>query len=376
VDDVIVIGGGIVGASAAYHLAREGVRATLIDGDDAGQATAAGAGIIAPGTTFRAPAAYYPLAFAAVAYYDALLAMLAEDGEAQTGFAVVGLLHVATTAEEATALPLLLRLIEERRAAGVAFLGDVSLVESDEARARFPALAPIHAAIYAPGAARVDGRLLRDALRRAAARRGARILTGRADITNASADSVEIAVNGERREAGGVILAGGAWSERAAAPLGLRLPVAPQRGQILHLELPEAETGAWPIVMGFHSHYLLAFAPHRVVAGATREDGVGFDPRATAAGVAEALGEALRLAPGLAAATLHEVRAGLRPASPDGLPLLGLAPGREHVVIATGHGANGLQLGPYSGALAADLVRGQAPALDLAPYAPGRFSLS
>ncbi len=372
-DDVIVIGGGIVGASATYALAREGVRVTLVDGGDAGQATAAGAGIISPGTTTHAPDAYYPLAFASAAQYHSLLRTLAEDGETQTGFEVVGLLHVATTDGEANALPELVRTLEERRAAGVAFLNDVSHVNSDEARALFPALAPIRAAIYTSGAARVDGRLLRDAVRRAAERRGAHFLTGHAELTNATSSAVEVVVDGELRQAGGVIVAGGAWSEQATASLGLRLPVFPQRGQILHLELPESATGAWPIVMGFHSHYLLTFAPHRVVAGATRESDVGFDPRVTAAGVAEALGEALRVAPGLAGATFHEIRVGLRPASPDGLPILGRTPAHDNIVIATGHGANGLQLGPYSGLLAADLLLGRTPPLDLAPYAPGRF---
>ncbi len=178
----------------------------------------------------------------------------------------------------------MLRLLEERRAAGVAYLGEVSLITGDEARARFPALGSVVSAIYASGAARVDGRLLRDALRRAATLRGARMLAGRAEVTRAANDGVEVVIDGERHEAGGVILAGGAWSERAVAALDLRIPVYPQRGQILHLDLPDAETGAWPIVMGFHAHYLLAFAPHRVVAGATREDRPGFDPRATAGG--------------------------------------------------------------------------------------------
>src|SRR5512146_1102764 len=79
-DDVIVIGGGIVGASAAYRLARSGARVTLVDRADAGQATAAGAGIISPGTSFKPPAAFFSLAFPAVAYYEELLAHLAEDG--------------------------------------------------------------------------------------------------------------------------------------------------------------------------------------------------------------------------------------------------------------------------------------------------------
>ena len=133
------------------------------------------------------------------------------------------------------------------------------------------------------------------------------------------------------------------------------------------------EAGRWPIVVGFHSHYLLSFPDGRVVAGATRKDQAGFDVRVTASGTREALGEALRVAPGLADFTLHEIRVGLRPATPDGLPILGRVPQMENVFIATGHGASGLQLGPYSGALVADLALGKKPELDLAPFAVERF---
>lgn len=390
VDDVIVIGGGIVGASAAYRLARSGARVTLLDRADVGQATAAGAGIIAPGASYHPPAAFFPLAFRAVGYYDTLLAALAEDGEMETGFAVVGLLHVATTEAEATALPLLLRLIEERRAAGAPRIGAIQTLTGDKARALFPALGVCLGAIHISDAARVDGRLLRDAMRRAAARHGARIVTGSAEAIRETGGAVEVIVNGETLTtltAGAAILAGGAWSGALVESLGagegvevgLRLPVFPQRGQILHLRLPGRETAHWPIVVGFHSHYLLTFPQDRVVAGATRESDAGFDARMTAGGVREALDEALRIAPGLTDATLDEVRVGLRPASPDGLPLLGRMPGYERLYVATGHGASGLQLGPYSGALVADLALGQSSApdldadLDLAPYAPERF---
>jgi D-amino-acid dehydrogenase len=77
--------------------------------------------------------------------------------------------------------------------------------------------------------------------------------------------------------------------------------------------------------------------------------------------------------PGLAPATLREIRIGLRPASPDGLPILGRAPGLENVYLATGHGATGLQLGPYSGAAVARLALGTPRDIDLTPYAPDRF---
>jgi D-amino-acid dehydrogenase len=383
-DDVIVIGGGIVGASAAYRLARSGARVTLVDRADTGQATAAGAGIISPGTSYNPPAAFFPLAFRAVAYYDTLLAALAEDGETETetGFETVGLLHVATTEAEATALPVLLRLIEERCASGAPRIGMVQMLSGDEARMLFPALGACLGAIYTSDAARVDGRLLRDAMRRGAARHGARIVAGSAEAIREAGGGVELTVNGETLTAGAAILAGGAWSGALAETLGegVRLPVFPQRGQILHLRLPGRETARGPIVVGFHSHYLLTFPLDRVVAGATRESDSGFDPRMTAGGVREALDEALRVAPGLADATLQEVRIGLRPASPDGLPLLGRIPGSERLYVATGHGASGLQLGPYSGALVADLALGQSSAtdlgvgLDLTPFAPGRFA--
>src|SRR5262249_11330604 len=165
----------------------------------------------------------------------------------------------------------------------------------------------------------------------------------------------------------------GAWSGALAASVGVELPVWHQRGQIAHLALPGQDTAAWPIVLGFHSYYLLAFPHDRIVAGATRER-AGVDERVTAGGAKEVLDEALRVAPGLADATLVEIRVGFRPYMPDETPALGRAPGLENLLIATGHGGYGLQLGPYSGALVADMALGHDVPLDLAPYDPGRFS--
>lgn len=371
--DVVVIGGGVVGASAAYHLARSGLSVTLVDRADGGQATDAGAGIISPATSVKPPAAYFPLAFKAVEYYPTLLAHLAEDGETATGYEIAGALFVATNDEEAARLPAVQRLVEERQLAGVSHIGVISRVGSAGARDLFPALGHIDDAFHVAGAARVDGRLLRDALQRAARKHGAAIVHGDAALTRDGAQGVQVTVDGRVLATGAVIIAGGAWSGVIGNALGVALPVYPQRGQILHLDMRETETGHWPIVLGFHAHYILTFPRHRVVAGATREDDAGYDTRVTAGGAHEALGEALRVAPGLASATLREVRVGLRPASPDNLPILGAAPGLRDVYLATGHGASGLQLGPYSGALVADLLQGNPIPLDLTPFAPERF---
>ena len=124
-----------------------------------------------------------------------------------------------------------------------------------------------------------------------------------------------------------MVVAAGAWAPELLEPLGVPLAVAPQRGQITHLRLEGADTEAWPIVLPPGSHYLLAFEDSRVVVGATRETGSGFDHRITAAGQAEVLNEALAIAPGLGPATLVETRVGFRPVGPDLKPMLGGSPG-------------------------------------------------
>ena len=128
------------------------------------------------------------------------------------------------------------------------------------------------------------------------------------------------------------------------------------------------------MVHGFHDQYIVSWGGGRVVAGATRETGSGYEPRVTAGGVHAVLGEALRVAPGLAVAGIVEVRVGLRPLSADLLPILGPVPAVTGVLLATGHGPAGLSLGPYSARVVVDLLLGRAAGFDLAPFRIDRFS--
>jgi len=181
-----------------------------------------------------------------------------------------------------------------------------------------------------------------------------------------------VRVGRQEFHADAVLLTAGAWAPPLLAPLGLDLAVVPQRGQILHLVLPGVQTRDWPVLLPMSSHYLLAFDDSRVVVGATRETGSGFDYRLTAGGVMQVLQQALGVAPGLATATLHEMRIGMRPMSPDLKPLLGPVPGLEGLVIGNGLGASGLTIGPYAGRLLAQyLLTGKAE-ISLAPYDPLR----
>jgi len=119
----------------------------------------------------------------------------------------------------------------------------------------------------------------------------------------------------------------------------------------------------------------VAWPDQRVVAGATQEPDAGFEARTSAGGVHEVLSEAQRIAPGLRDADIREVRVGLRPYSTvDGLPVLGPAPGLRNAYLATGHGAYGLHLGPYSGKLVAGLMLGAPIGAELSMFDVGRFS--
>jgi D-amino-acid dehydrogenase len=372
--NVIVIGGGLLGWSAAYRLVRDGARVTVVDRADAGQATAAGAGIIAPGASFKYPDASFSLSQASVDYYSKLLQELAEDGENETGYETVGALFIAQNEGEAAHLPEALAAMQARRDGGMGNIGDVRQIDGDEAQSLFPPLARFPGAIHIPGAARVNGRLMREAVRQAAERRGAHFIHSSATPVRDGGRIGAVRIDGDARPVDAVVIAGGAWSPAVGEALGFQLPVEPQRGQILHMEMPGVDTSRWPIILGHHSHYLLTFPTNRVVAGATREVGSGYDVRLTAGGTHEVLSEALRVAPGLANATIAEWRIGLRPYSPiDQLPILGRAPGYDNLYLATGHGPSGLQLGPVSGAIVADLIAGRAPRVDLTPYAADRF---
>lgn len=153
-------------------------------------------------------------------------------------------------------------------------------------------------------------------------------------------------------------------------PVGVALPIEPQRGQIVHLRLPGQDTSTWPVILPPGSHYLLAFDDSRVVVGATRESGVGFDCRVTALGQAQVLAEALHVAPGLGAATVIETRVGFRPVGAGIRPLLGR--GLDGLLIGNGLGAAGLTIGPLAGRLLADATLGNEALLDLAPFDPLR----
>jgi D-amino-acid dehydrogenase len=366
--DAIVIGGGVVGMATAWHLVQGGVRTLLLDRADPGRASDAGAGILSARFAQGDADPLDRLKAQALRYYPELIERLRSDDAGDTGYAVTGALTVALDEDELAPFAQLRRKIEGGD-------GGHRAITAAEAKALFPPLGGVRGALHSTGDGRVDGRLLVAALGRSAEAHG--LVRRSADAERLLVDGGRVRgvlAGGEELGAGWMVLAAGAWSGSLGAPLGIRIPVEPQRGQICHLRLPGVDTSRWPVVNAFRGHYMGCWPEGRVVVGATRETGSGFRPQTTVKGIMEVLGEALRVAPGLAGAALHEVRVGLRPASPDGRPMLGAAPGVDRLLLATGHGPSGLLLGPYSGKLIAEIVTGGAASADLAPFAVARFA--
>jgi D-amino-acid dehydrogenase len=362
---VVVVGGGIVAASVAYHVAREGVSVTVATGKQVGTATDAGAGIVCP---WRDPVddAAYRLAVDGARYYPELLAMLADDGETETGYAQVGALCVADGAEalEATAARLRSRLPTTPQ------IGQISELDAPEPSQMFPALARNLAGLWVGGGARIDGRAIRDSLFRAAAHHGARRLAEDAVLRGSASRIIGVTAGDDKIDAETVVVAAGAWTAQVCASLPWQLPIGPQRGQIVHASLAGADTTSWPVILPPADPYLLAFPAGRVVFGATRES-AGFDYHTTLSGLSSLIASALRLAPGLGDASLLETRIGFRPATTDGLPLLGRL--SDGLVVAAGNGPEGLTAGVWTGSLAAMLVLDKRPGADLSPFDPTRF---
>jgi D-amino-acid dehydrogenase len=373
--DIAVVGGGLVGTALAYELVTAGADIVLLDSHHPGRATDAGAGILSPETTWNPDAGWISFGLAAASHYRTLIARLAEEGAPDTGYAQCGLLLVAsepgeddwfaTQADQAMA-----------RSPGV-----VCEVTPPQATDLFPPLGPVRRALHNPAAARIDGRLITAALLEAALRRGLRRLDATATSLRLSGDRL-LGVDSDAGtvSCGAVAVAGGAWSPTFGEQLGITIPVQPVKGQIVHLQLPDPgdgggpdDTGRWPIVSPVLNHYLVAWPGGRVACGGTYEPDALFDNRPTVAGLAELLHGCLALAPGLAQATVVEVRVGLRPVSPDGSPVLGPVPGCDDVHLVTGHGTEGLLLGPHSAALVARCLLGEPVPDELRPFGVARF---
>jgi D-amino-acid dehydrogenase len=369
--DVIVVGAGVVGTAAAYRCVQLDRRTLLIDSDYNGRASQVAAGIVSPTTAKPDGSPHFLLARASAKFYPKLLAQLIADGGASTGYSRCGEILVAQDDAEADSLGLLQDSLFAPELPGWRMKDEaVQEISISEAKSRFPVLGEVKRALWVRDAARVDGRSLRSAMCSAAQRRGLELKDGAVDGFLVDGRKVAgVRIGQAELLSKNVIIAAGSWSAELCRYLDLSIDVRPQRGQLVHLRLEGMETSRWPMVRTVAERYIVAWPGGRLVAGATSENGVGWDARPTAGATQSVLNEAISLAPTLEHATLLEVRVGLRPVTERGYPLIGPLPRLDGCFIAAGHGSDGLAYGPWSGYAIAELCLGfDVPNLEV--YAP------
>jgi glycine oxidase len=355
--DVLILGGGVIGLTTAYYLARAGASVALAERGELGrQASWAGAGILPPGGPGLAHTPFERLRAYSVGLYPDLSRWLREETGLDNGYLVCGGIEVPEPGD-ARPLP-----TEEWGAEGATFQ---VLGRADLARLA-PDLAPCERAVYFPGMAQVRNPRHMAALAKGCIARGTHILThleARALVRRGSRiEAVE--TDKGRLSAGQVLVAAGAWADELLASVGWRPGVRPVRGQIALLNT--GVEGTRPLLLQ-GKRYLVPRPDGRVLVGSTEED-AGFDARPTAGGIEGLLALASRLVPKLADAPLERCWAGLRPGSPDGLPYLGRVPGLDNLFVSAGHFRAGLQLSPASGLCMAELLLGRPTSVPLEAF--------
>ena len=353
--DVVIVGGGVIGLSCAWRLSRRGAAVAVVEkSTPPAGATRVAAGMLAPvgELAFGEPELLEMTLSAAKLYPDFVAEVEAASG-LSTGYAAHGALHVALDRDEAAELR---QVHELQRSLGLG----AEWLPPRRCRELEPGLTPsLNGGVHAPGEAAVDPRALSEALLAAIAAQGVEVWTG-TEVDAALFDGERLAgvrtAAGEELRAATVVLAAGAWSGRAGwLPEGARPPVRPVKGQILELRSRDGEAPCTRIVSS-ERVYLAPRPDGRLIVGATVEE-QGFDTAVTAGGVHELLREAYRLLPEVVEMELVEAAAGLRPGTPDNLPLVGPSP-VAGLVWATGHYRNGILLAPLAAETVADLLVG------------------
>jgi glycine oxidase len=357
--DVVIVGGGVIGCALARELALRGAAVTVVEKAEPGaEASGAAAGLLAPQAEGLARGPFFDLALESRRLYPAWTAALEEESGMEVGYRKTGILRCALprSAAEGDAFAWQRRAglaVEEKDAGEIAALTGGSVSEE------------IREAVFLPEEGVVDNRRLTRALWVAAERRGVEFLLGRTvrrflvrggRCAGVETDEGPVA-------AAQTVNAAGAW---AGFDADFPVPVEPVHGQIVEVE---SAAPALATVVESRDVYVVPRGGSWLL-GSTAER-IGFEKRVTAGTVARLIAAAARLLPALENAAFLRAWSGLRPGTPDGLPVLGRGP-LPGLYLATGHFRNGILLAPVTALAIADCLAGSG-ARDLSPFALGRF---
>ena len=362
---IVVVGGGIIGCSVAYHLQKSGASVVLLErGEIGSEASGAAAGMLIAPAAAAGRGPFQDLCRASLAIYEETMADVQDLSRIDPEPTESGILVLAETAEAVHPLQLYARAHDGSDR-------PTEWVEGDALWKLEPALSHhVRGAAFSPRAKHVNPAKLTQAFARAAERLGTDVRTGTmlTGFIGKARTIREVSTNlGDVRDIEALVLAAGPWTEPLTSRLSVRLETPPMRGQMIAYESKDVRHAIWG-----DAGYLVPKRGGIVFAGATVED-VGFRKTTTARGVATLRRMAAGLVPALARAEVESAWAGLRPGSPDSMPVIGPLPGKDNVIVATGHFRNGVLLAPITGQLVAELVLTEETDDLLRPFSPDRF---
>jgi glycine oxidase len=341
--DVVVVGAGIIGCAVAREIARRGATTIVLDARSVGAgATQASAGVLAPYIEAPSDGALHGLTVQSLALYDDFISSIGRESSLSIEYRRCGTLEVAHGPETAERLTTLGAWMRSKNV-------DARWIDASAVSRMEPVLAATCGGLLVPSHGYVNASQLTNALADAAHRHGAEVHAGcRVDSMETHGDRVTVAAGSAKYRARTVVIAAGSWSSEIAR----ETTVAPVRGQLVRVrwEGPPIQRIIWS-----EQCYLVPWLDGTLLIGATVEQ-VGFDERATAGGVRTLLDAASAVLPGINDATFVDVRVGLRPATPSGLPIIRRSEQHPAIVYATGHFRNGILLAPLTAKLVADLL--------------------
>jgi sarcosine oxidase subunit beta len=379
----ILIGGGLMGSAAAYYLARRGCKALVLERRDQAAGTAgASDGVV--GYHTKKPGAHMDLAMRSIAMFPGLSEELGADIEYVEKCG--GMLLV----EDEEQWALMESLAEEQRVSGV----DIRMIGIHEAMGIEPQLSPrLLGALYSPDGGKVDPIKLTFAYASAAKRLGAVFQNGieASSIINKKGRVVGVRTASGDFHSDHVVITSGAWSEAVGEMAGFRVPIKPRKGQILVTESmgpfvcgtaqcaryyvvknrPDAITDEYLLRTGA-SLGIAQTGDGAVLIGSTREM-AGFDRENTLESFEAIMRRAADFYPALRNAHVIRSFAGLRPYTPDGLPMIGRVGSVEGLYIAAGHEGDGIALAPITGKLLSEAIVDGKVSFPLEPFSPDRF---
>jgi glycine oxidase len=359
--DVLIVGGGIIGSACARELALAGRKVVVADPEGpAGQAWQAAAGLLAPQIEAGENDHLLEVGLAGREWYVSVREELENVSGASLGLSLSGIMSLARSDAEVETLR---ERVADQRQHGLF----CDWLEADEAREQHPWLPEIQGALLAPEDGAVNPARVVEALIADGARLGVRRVDDRVAALESSDGRVIGARGKEKYSAGTVLLAAGAWSGRVA-DLPRPVSVEPVRGQMVAFDRPGTMADA---IVYSGGRYLLT-RENEVIAGSTMEH-AGFTAQDSPEAIAKLSETAGTICTLLAGTKPSRTWVGLRPGTPDGLPIIGREPRTEGLWYATGHGRNGVLLAGITGVVLGQMMAGEATLESVAAFRPERF---